>query len=45
MQGETNMPRSTTFRIVEFSPEDTYFVPWGKYKCEIGEIVLKVEEF
>lgn len=38
------MPRPTKFRRVEFFPEDTYFVPWGKPKCEIEETVLKVEE-
>lgn len=38
------MPRPTKFRNVEFFPEDTYFVPLGKPKCEIEEIVLKVEE-
>ncbi|MHC6178871.1 DUF134 domain-containing protein [Clostridium sp. JNZ X4-2] len=38
------MSRPTKFRKVEFFPEDTYFVPSGKPKCEISEIVLKVEE-
>ena len=38
------MARPTKFRTVEFFPEDTYFVPWGKPKCEIEEVVLKVEE-
>lgn len=38
------MARPTKFRRVEFFPEDNYFVPWGKPKCEIEEIVLKVEE-
>lgn len=38
------MARPTKFRRVEFFPEDTYFVPWGKPKCEIEEIELKVEE-
>jgi len=38
------MSRPTKFRRVEFFPEDNYFVPWGKPKCEIEEIVLKVEE-
>ena len=38
------MARPTKFRRVGFFPEDTYFVPWGKPKCEIEEIVLKVEE-
>ena len=44
MQGEIKMARPIKFRRVEFFPEDTYFVPWGKPKCEIEEIVLKVEE-
>lgn len=38
------MPRPTKFRRVEFFPEDTYFIPWGKPKCKIEEILLKVEE-
>lgn len=38
------MARPTKFRRVEFFPKDTYFVPWGKPKCQIEEIVLKVEE-
>lgn len=38
------MPRPTRCRRVEFFPEDTYFIPWGKPKCEIKEVVLKVEE-
>lgn len=38
------MARPTKFRRVEFFPEDNYFVPWGKPKCETEEIVLKVEE-
>ena len=38
------MPRPTKFRNVEFFPDSTYFVPWGKPKCEIEEIVLKLEE-
>ncbi|MBV7274104.1 DUF134 domain-containing protein [Clostridium sp. PL3] len=38
------MPRPTKFRRVEFFPDDNYFVPWGKSKYEIEEIVLKVEE-
>ncbi|WP_102399367.1 DUF134 domain-containing protein [Haloimpatiens massiliensis] len=38
------MPRPTKFRNVEFFPKDTYFVPQGKHKCEIEEMVLKVEE-
>ncbi|MHB8130417.1 MAG: DUF134 domain-containing protein [Mobilitalea sp.] len=38
------MPRPTKFRRVEFFPKDTYFVPLGKPKCELEEVVLKVEE-
>jgi uncharacterized protein len=38
------MARPTKFRRVEFFPENDYFVPWGKPKCEIEEIGLKVEE-
>jgi len=41
---EDKMGRPIKFRKVEFFPEDTYFIPWGKPKCEIEEIVLKVEE-
>lgn len=44
MQGGFKVPRPTKFRRVEFFPEDTYFVPWGKPKYEIKETVLKVEE-
>ncbi|WP_352420348.1 DUF134 domain-containing protein [Proteiniborus sp.] len=38
------MARPVKFRRVEFLPEDTYFIPWGKPKCEIQEIALNVEE-
>lgn len=38
------MPRPVKFRRVEFFPESNYFVPFGKPKCEIEEVVLKVEE-
>ena len=38
------MPRPTKFRNVGFFPENTYFIPLGKPKCEIEEIVLKLEE-
>ncbi|MFL0198843.1 DUF134 domain-containing protein [Clostridium sp. WILCCON 0269] len=38
------MSRPIKFRKVEFFPKDTYFVPWGKAKCKINEILLKVEE-
>lgn len=38
------MARPTKFRRVEFFPEDTYFVPWGKPKCEVKEKILNIEE-
>lgn len=38
------MARPTKFRRVEFFPENSYFVPVGKPKCEIQEVSLKVEE-
>lgn len=38
------MARPTKFRRVEFFPKHNYFVPWGKPKCEIDEVELKVEE-
>jgi len=38
------MARPVKCRRVEFLPEDTYFVPFDKRKCEIEDIVLKVEE-
>jgi len=44
MREGSYMARPKKFRRVEFFPEATYFVPWGKPKCEIDEIVLNVEE-
>lgn len=38
------MPRLIKCRRVEFFPENNYFVPLGKRKCEIEKIVLKIEE-
>ncbi|MBZ4645196.1 MAG: putative DNA-binding protein [Clostridia bacterium] len=38
------MPRPIKCRRVEFFPENTYFIPLGKRKCEVEEIALKVEE-
>ena len=38
------MPRPIKCRRVEFFPENTYFIPLGKRKCEVEEITLKVEE-
>ncbi|NEZ46702.1 DUF134 domain-containing protein [Clostridium niameyense] len=38
------MPRPIKVRKVERFPQSTYFIPLGKQKCEIEEVVLKVEE-
>lgn len=38
------MARPIKFRRVEFFPEDTYFIPLDKKRCEVEEIILKVEE-
>lgn len=38
------MPRPVKCRRVEFFPENTYFIPLGKKKCQVEEINLKVEE-
>lgn len=38
------MARPIKCRRVEFFPEDTYFIPLSKRKCEVEEVVLKVEE-
>lgn len=38
------MSRPTKFRRVEFFPTDDYFIPLGKPKCELEEILLKIEE-
>ena len=38
------MPRPIKCRRVEFFPENTYFIPLGKRKCEVEEITLKIEE-
>ncbi|WP_461207294.1 DUF134 domain-containing protein [Clostridium sp. DL1XJH146] len=38
------MPRPKKWRRVQFLPESTYFVPFGKRKCELEEVVLKIEE-
>jgi predicted DNA-binding protein (UPF0251 family) len=38
------LPRPTKCRRVDFFPENSYFVPIGKPKCKLEEIVLKVEE-
>ncbi len=39
------MPRPVKCRKIENLPEYTYFVPAGRRKCEIEEILIKVEEF
>lgn len=39
------MARPTKFRRVEFFPENNYFVPWGKPKCEIDEINYEQDRF
>ena len=38
------MARPIKCRRVEFFPEDTYFIPLDKKRCEVEEIILKVEE-
>jgi predicted DNA-binding protein (UPF0251 family)/DNA-directed RNA polymerase subunit RPC12/RpoP len=38
------MPRPTKIRKVDFIPKETYFVPFGKPKCELEVMDLKVEE-
>ena len=38
------MARPTKFRKVDFFPKSAYFVPLGKEKCKLEEVVLKVEE-
>ncbi len=38
------MARPTKVRTVEFFPESTYFTPVDKSKCELEEVVLKLEE-
>lgn len=38
------MSRPVKWRMVEHIPENTYFIPVGKPKCEIEEVNLKIEE-
>ncbi|MGI6702820.1 MAG: DUF134 domain-containing protein [Clostridia bacterium] len=38
------MARPIKCRKVEFFPENTYFIPLGKKKCDVEEITLKLEE-
>lgn len=39
------MPRPVKCRRIENLPKFTYFVPAGRRKCEIEEILIKIEEF
>lgn len=38
------MPRPVKYRKVENLPEYTYFIPFGRKKCEIQDVIIKVEE-
>lgn len=38
------MPRPVKWRRVELLPEEKFFIPEGKAKCELEEIVIKIEE-
>ncbi|AND83668.1 DUF134 domain-containing protein [Clostridium tyrobutyricum] len=38
------MPRPVKYRKIERLPRYTYFVPVGRRKCEIEDIIIKVEE-
>jgi len=38
------MPRPKKWRRVEIIPNEKYFIPFGKPKCELSENILKVEE-
>ena len=38
------MARPTKFRRVEAFPMSDYFIPMGKPKCELEEVLLKIEE-
>ncbi|OPJ64209.1 DUF134 domain-containing protein [Clostridium oryzae] len=38
------MPRPVKYRRVENLPEYTYFIPAGRRKCEVEDIIIKVEE-
>lgn len=42
--GGDNLPRPVKPRRIAFIPENNYFVPMGKRKCELGENKLKLEE-
>ncbi|MDK2917497.1 MAG: uncharacterized protein PWQ37_230 [Candidatus Petromonas sp.] len=43
-KGGKNLPRPVKPRKIAFMPENKYFVPLGKRKCELKEIGLKLEE-
>ena len=38
------MPRPVKCRKVESLPKYTYFIPAGRRKCEVEDIMIKVEE-
>lgn len=38
------MPRPTKLRIINFMPENRYFVPLGVPKCNLEVVTLKLEE-
>lgn len=38
------MPRPTKPRVIDFVPENAYFLPLGVPKCNLEEIQLKLEE-
>ncbi len=44
VKGGETLPRPVKPRKISFMPENTYFVPLGKRKCELDEIKLKLEE-
>ena len=44
MQGGEQMARPIKCRRVKFLPQDTYFIPLGKRKCQVEEVTLKIEE-
>lgn len=38
------MPRPTKLRIIDFVPENRYFIPLGVPKCSLEVVALKLEE-
>lgn len=38
------MPRPIKPRKISFVPENNYFIPLGKTKCQVEEVQIKVEE-